>query len=55
MDDSQQVQDELEFALLEGLDGGPARELSEEDWEALKDKVRAQHERLTSDSSPCSP
>jgi antitoxin ParD1/3/4 len=39
--DLEQSKRQLEAALLEGLDSGPARKLSDQDWEALKDRVRA--------------
>ncbi|MGK7915836.1 MAG: type II toxin-antitoxin system ParD family antitoxin [Prochloraceae cyanobacterium] len=45
-----QADAKLEALLLEGLDSGPATEITEEDWSNIKNRVRARLDRITGQS-----
>jgi antitoxin ParD1/3/4 len=46
-DQKKQARKELEVQLLEALDSGPSKELTREDWDAMRREV---HERIARNS-----
>jgi antitoxin ParD1/3/4 len=50
-DEAKKQQEALEAKLLEGLSSGPGRELTEEDWEALKQTLVSRHKAARKSST----
>ena len=46
-DQKRRAQERLEELLIEGLESGPAKEMTKEDWDALKERLVERHKRKT--------